>query len=1463
MHPSFHQNSSGNGSRQDSTSRDSSSYCQLDLSTGECQREVGTDSGSDQCLETGGTTLRCAAGTSGDPVISNHCSRDGHGLGEAGSRGSRSRRCFGAATSRGCRGSRPGRGSRWRASASRSVQHAVTVRGHSGAEGDVKEKSKKLEGEKVSKQEEEVQEGQEIQEEEKEGLLFEPQLVGLQVPFHQEQQIQFEQQLGPSEMEGQGKVPEAGLRRGACRGCPEVQKERRTSGLCDETSRSSECPLFGVNLCQIVKGTDDKKFPTQGGECCSVGQPAFRLDRDPRCSRSSDSGRSDGLHQQTGDLKGNGRVGTAHSCHPAGQTKGRQLGKSRVHRVDTVGKCLSQLEHAGSHQLAGRFRKAVARWQGRNGAPVSGTQFLCMVFTSVEQIFAHSGSVHSFGQYLWNLGASQSKLKRNLEFGVGFRKDHDRGYSLQHVFPLPPMINKGKVEKYDMGDLSAGDHLLVARGCNIVQALLNMLYGGCGGRSTFVTAAQHRVQTRLRSGWESMMVDFKPQDLGEIQEFLKHSRHYAGGGVAIPLGERGGVPASAATVDLQSLFQHDHPQFAQQVMEPSALLLPSRLRPRRVKRGHTWLHKSYPMLVRKNVKTGLHVLKRESQVAKHRGVLCLTGAFAVPKDIDEDRVITDPSVNQLIDPLKLPRPRFAYIPKLRVVMVPKSGKILVSKRDARHYFHSLQVGKKWQKWLCGPPIVLDNGQRRYPASRTAPMGFGPSAGWAQQVTDMATDDSHMPAERRLHPDRFAPSELPIWGSICDDIWALEHAGRNDQPLVGPRWLGDAEEAWKGYGVHPNSKKSVNAEPGHEVQGVYVDPDEHWVGVSMAKRQSLFQATFHILAQHTVLLGDVERLVGKFGYSHACRPVMRSVFDVTYGWLEKQRQSKTRRIQIPDDVWTEIFMAAMLLPYCQFNLSAPFSSRVECTDASMTGLGRAWATMPPDLVQLMAQLSDHNGVYTNLSLPYGIGLTEEHTCPLRRLQLPRDRFHWHKIGAPSRPRYIFLGEADAALWCAEDRLRRPVDDGCRFVHPMDSASCVGAFCKGRSASHLLNVRCQRMCAICTAGGHEVFYPWVPSGDNPADEPSRRFEDEAHQIEGSSSNITSTLHSSQQLASDDLPAIETVMLDPFTLKGWAGGEKVFVHLCSGASRDDDLVSWVERLASDQGFHLVGLRVDPLCAWAENVVQDQFHCHDLLNMEHGHTLLRLFHSRRVVGVFASPPRSTFSAARHRRLKPGTCGPRPLRSRADVWRPFKNLRPKEVLAVAIESVLALLCIGLLGEGRMFGAWVGFEHPRDRGRDPFPSVFHSVEMKILKQIFGLSYFRVDQCMFGAFTKKPTGLVLPKACSSVVRCCNHPFKHEQLSGFNPITSEFRTTATAKYPSGFSHELARQFVERLRHAHTHGYQCPYAPRLNALDQHMGVDPWAGAVSTAWKWPSPSRTFFAECLERCHQGKVSASDRPAQS
>ena len=68
--------------------------------------------------------------------------------------------------------------------------------------------------------------------------------------------------------------------------------------------------------------------------------------------------------------------------------------------------------------------------------------------------------------------------------------------------------------------------------------------------------------------------------------------------------------------------------------------------------------------------------------------------------------------------------------------------------------------------------------------------------------------------------------------------------------------------------------------------------------------------------------------------------------------------------------------------------------------------------------------DHQGVYTNLSLPWGIGLQQRYVCPMRKIRLPIERIRWTKSRVPWRCKHITLGEADAACWAAEDRLRRP-------------------------------------------------------------------------------------------------------------------------------------------------------------------------------------------------------------------------------------------------------------------------------------------------------------------------------------------------------------------------------------------------------------------------------------------------------
>lgn len=1069
------------------------------------------------------------------------------------------------------------------------------------------------------------------------------------------------------------------------------------------------------------------------------------------------------------------------------------------------------------------------------------SDFFGKMSRALTQVLTSAMVDHPFSravQSTFHVAGSPQCMSEFKKSGSKMRYRKQTGVSPQHVFPLPPISKDAQLlESWGMRDNA--DDLCLYYGGNLVVAALNWMHGEWTVQHDAVLSAAHqRVHSRIEGGLRALVMTDEPT-LGPVglDNFSRHSQLYSGSGVVLALGVRGGVPDIAGDVPLADHLAHHFPIMSKQVLCPQSLLLRSRKRPRCVKRGYTWLDATYPLLVKKNVKAGLHSLKRGHQVAKHRGKKILTGAFAVIKDEHEDRVITDPQVNQLLDKEQLPRPRFAYIPSLRSVTVPSGGKIVVSKRDARHYFHRLRIGRRWGKWLCGPPIRAGagaSGGERYPSCRSAPMGFGPSAGWAQGLTDVVAFDAELPQHQRLHPDIVVPEGLPIWGSIIDDIWALDHVDAGNSPPSGPSWLARAEECWCLRGVEPNHRKSVDAHEGEEVQGYFVHPEGHWVGVSLEKRRHLLQCTLMILMRSTVVVAVVDRLIGKHGFMHSARPCLRSIFQAAYPWIASVRHHRRGKVVIPDDVWVELCVSALLIGFAQFSLSSPWSQRIECTDASMTGLGRAFGVIPTHVAQALARYSDHPSVYTNLKLPWSIGLKEEHACPLRKVRLPAERIRWTEVGVPWESTHITLGEADAICWAAEDRLRRPSDDGCRFIHPLDSAACVGSFSKGRSSSKALNSRCRRLASINIAGGHECFYPWVPSKDNPADRPSRRFERGSEPGGGA----------------PELDSAKPVS-DLRELGVWPADTKFFIHLCSGPRRNGDLIDAVEKSCAEIGMNVVGLAVDPLAQFG---FPDVPQCHaDLLDYSWLNFLLDIIDSGSVLGGFGSPPCCTISAARHVPLKPGQsyhAAPRPLRARLQPWICLPNRTEKEEHAVRVGSALFLIVLGMLGEIAARGGWVGLEHPADRGREPYPSFFATKETQTFCEQFQLRYQVIHQCMFGAITKKPTGLLLPQRCTLHAPQCNHSKQHSVLIGLDEH-GMFRTTPAAKYPSGLCWALAKIFTDRLDLVGNRSYSKPFAPRIR--DQTAPV-PWNQSRYGWWVWPGPSSGFLAQLLEAIHNRQI---------
>ena len=149
-----------------------------------------------------------------------------------------------------------------------------------------------------------------------------------------------------------------------------------------------------------------------------------------------------------------------------------------------------------------------------------------------------------------------------------------------------------------------------------------------------------------------------PADVGtsgesQIRETLREAHHYAGGGPTptLPLGLKAGVPASAGAVNLARVLSGFDPSTAEQVIEPSKLLLPPGQRPTTRTRTFTRLGPDYPELVHRNVKAGLQRLVGPWRLARNRRRRVVAGAFAVGKDETEDRAISAVlDANDSLDP---------------------------------------------------------------------------------------------------------------------------------------------------------------------------------------------------------------------------------------------------------------------------------------------------------------------------------------------------------------------------------------------------------------------------------------------------------------------------------------------------------------------------------------------------------------------------------------------------------------------------------------------------------------------------------------------------------------------------------------------------------------------------------------------------------------------------------------------
>ena len=145
-----------------------------------------------------------------------------------------------------------------------------------------------------------------------------------------------------------------------------------------------------------------------------------------------------------------------------------------------------------------------------------------------------------------------------------------------------------------------------------------------------------------------------------------------------------------------------------------------------------------------------------------------------------------------------------------------------------------------------------------------------------------------------------------------------------------------------------------------------------------------------------------------------------------------------------------------------------------------------------LVHGLLRRTDHRGtdVRMDLGLPF---------CAKAwpRTPISSKKWSWKTVlGYPwaQRGRHINEYELQALLSLSKWHARSARNIGTRFGVLMDSQVAMSVAAKGRSSSATLNRVLRRLGALLLAAFLQPFYGYVTSADNPADVPSRWFEDE---------------------------------------------------------------------------------------------------------------------------------------------------------------------------------------------------------------------------------------------------------------------------------------------------------------------------------------------------------------------------------
>ena len=460
--------------------------------------------------------------------------------------------------------------------------------------------------------------------------------------------------------------------------------------------------------------------------------------------------------------------------------------------------------------------------------------------------------------------------------------------------------------------------------------------------------------------------------------------------------------------------------------------------------------------------------------------------------------------------MKPPAPMMLAHPSCFVDLLFREGEsIYMSKRDVHTCFDVLQAPSGLQEWFGRPPTTLKELSRVcgagvdelrtyfrgdihdpvppeqlvYPASAVWPMGFSWSSCVAQACTLACCQEAGVATANFMTMEQAPPTGPEVCGVATDDTFFI-----HKDKAVGAQRLRRLDSALAGHGMPKNGLKDVTLESEMTALGCKLTVRPPSVEPDSGKLTMAFKAFLDVLARRTATPAGLSRLLGVEQWFCLLNRPMFSIFDKVYEFVRKEPQ--TSAFVFPDAVWTELAVAAFLMPLLGADLSRDFLPQlIACDAAPEFGFGVSFFRCSSKLAEKVGSLAERRGDYIKFFPEPGAPKAKDrlgtpHTLPLRP-----SKFRTAISAKAKWKAHSGVLEARGLLLAVKWALRNKRNFNRRIVVLIDAKAVLGAATKGRTSAPVIRGVLRQLAASLLATNSLLRLVYVPTEHNPADAPSR--------------------------------------------------------------------------------------------------------------------------------------------------------------------------------------------------------------------------------------------------------------------------------------------------------------------------------------------------------------------------------------